>query len=113
MVNEAKLSPLSPTPRSTLRRHRDRAQLDRDALYALLDQAAIARDKLGEIFAAKGVDPADDEACRALLADSADAAFYHNKVQAAVHFSYRALPGASAQAVAILAGEKAPMEAVF
>ncbi len=42
MVNEAKLSPLSPTPRSTLRRHRDRAQLDRDALYALLDQAAIA-----------------------------------------------------------------------
>lgn len=32
---------LSPTPRSTLRRHRERARLDRTELYALLDSVLI------------------------------------------------------------------------
>ena len=59
------------------------------------------------------VDPADGAARRQLLESSADAAFYHNKVLSAVHFCYRALPTASAQAVAIRAGEKAPIEAIF
>lgn len=34
-------TPLSSTPRSTLRRHHDRAQTDRDALYAVLDAGLV------------------------------------------------------------------------
>jgi uncharacterized protein len=34
-------TPLSSTPRTTLRRHRDRAQADRTALYAVLDAGLI------------------------------------------------------------------------
>jgi len=34
-------TPLSSTPRTTLRRHRDRAQADRAALYAVLDAGLI------------------------------------------------------------------------
>ncbi len=33
---------LSPTDRSTIRRHRDRQQRDRDALHAVLDEALVA-----------------------------------------------------------------------
>ncbi|MEE8522884.1 MAG: acyl-CoA dehydrogenase [Thermoanaerobaculia bacterium] len=78
----------------------------------LLEQAAVARRRLGKIYAERGVD-SDEEARREFLEDNAEAAHYHNKVQAAVHFCYRALPGVTAQGVAIRAGEKAPMEAVF
>lgn len=35
------LPPLSPTPRSTLTRNRDRALHDREALYSLLDEALV------------------------------------------------------------------------
>lgn len=34
-------TPLSPTARSTLRRHRDRARADRRALYAVLDEGLV------------------------------------------------------------------------
>jgi uncharacterized protein len=34
-------TPLSSTPRTTLRRHRERGQTDRDALYAVLDSGLI------------------------------------------------------------------------
>jgi hypothetical protein len=42
-----------------------------------------------------------------------DAAFYHNKVQAAIHFAYRVLPQVTARAVAIRAGEMGPIEAIL
>ncbi|GBC79854.1 hypothetical protein HRbin09_01081 [bacterium HR09] len=59
------------------------------------------------------MDPKDEVAYKQFLADNADAAFYHNKVQAAIHFAYRVLPNVTARAVAIRAGEMGPMEAVL
>ncbi len=81
--------------------------------HFLLEQAAIAKQKLGAIFESKGVDPKDEDASKKLLEDDADAAFYHDKVQTAIHFCYRALPLVSAHAAAIRAGELAPMHAVM
>lgn len=81
--------------------------------HFLLDQAIIAREKLQAILTERGVDPEDKKAYGELLANHPDAAFYHNKVQTAIHFAYRALPTVTAQAVAIRSGELAPMHAVI
>jgi hypothetical protein len=81
--------------------------------HFLLDQAIIAREKLGKILADKGIDAEDKKAVQAALADDAEAAFYSNKVQSAIHFAYRVLPGVTAKAVAIRAGEMGPMEAII
>ena len=81
--------------------------------HFLLDQAVIARDKLNAILAEKGIKADDKAAYRAFIEDNAEAAFYHNKVQSAIHFCYRALPNVTALAVAIRAGEMGPMEAVL
>ncbi|WP_257308339.1 acyl-CoA dehydrogenase [Geothrix fuzhouensis] len=81
--------------------------------HLLLQQAALAQGKLAALLQERGVDAADPKALRALLADSRDAAFYQNKVQSAIHFAHRGLPLVAAQAVALQAGETAPMEAMF
>jgi hypothetical protein len=81
--------------------------------HLLLQQAALAHRKAGELLSERGVDAGDPAALRAHLADSREAAFYQNKVQAAIHFAHRGLPLVAAQAVAIRAGEAAPLEAVF
>jgi alkylation response protein AidB-like acyl-CoA dehydrogenase len=81
--------------------------------HFLLDQAVIAREKLQTLLTQAGVKPEDEGAYKQFLADNADAAFYHNKVQAAIHFAYRVLPNVTARAVAIRAGEMGPMEAVL
>ena len=78
----------------------------------LLEQAIIARERLGDVLAEKGV-ANDAEAYRELLASHEDAAFYHNKIQSAIHFCFRALPSVTAQCVAIRAGERAAMDAVL
>ncbi len=83
------------------------------AAHFLLEQAIIARDKLKTILAEAGVKPESNGNYREFLAEHAEAAFYHNKVQTAIHFCYRALPTVTAEAVAIRAGEMGPMEAVF
>jgi alkylation response protein AidB-like acyl-CoA dehydrogenase len=81
--------------------------------HLLLQQALVAKGKAQALLAGRGVDPSDPVAFRAHLAGSPEAAFYQNKVQAAIHFAHRGLPMVGAQAVALLAGEAAPMEAVF
>ncbi len=81
--------------------------------HFLLEQAAIARPRLDALLAEKGVDAADGDAVRELLASNEEAAFLHNKVQSAIHFCYRALPSVSAQTVAVRAGETSAMDAVF
>jgi alkylation response protein AidB-like acyl-CoA dehydrogenase len=81
--------------------------------HFLLDQAIIARTKLQGMLAADGVNAQDKEAVRAYLEGKPEAAFYHNKVQAAIHFAYRVLPQVTAQAVAIRAGEMGPIEAIL
>ena len=79
----------------------------------LLDQAGLARQRLAAILAEKSVDPGNSKVCLELYQTNEDAAFYHNKIQSAVHFCYRALPTVAAHGVAIQAGETAPVEAVF
>ncbi|MDR3684057.1 MAG: acyl-CoA dehydrogenase [Geothrix sp.] len=81
--------------------------------YLLLQQAGLAKQKALALMGERGVDPNDPQAVRALQAGSRDAAFYQNKVQAAIHFSHRGLPLVAAHAVALLSGETAPMDAVF
>jgi hypothetical protein len=81
--------------------------------HFLLDQAIIARGKLQGLLAADGVDAGDKEATRTYMQGKPDAAFYHNKVQAAIHFAYRVLPQVTAHAVAIRAGEMGPIEAIL
>ncbi len=80
--------------------------------HHLLEQAIVARRRLGEVLADKGVDAGGDT-YRQLLADHEDAAFYHNKIQSAIHFCHRALPSVAAQGVAIRAGERAPIDALL
>jgi alkylation response protein AidB-like acyl-CoA dehydrogenase len=81
--------------------------------HFLLDQAVIARGKLQAMLAAAGVAAEDKDATRRYLESKPDAAFYHNKVQAAIHFAYRVLPQVTARAVAIRAGEMGPIEAIL
>jgi alkylation response protein AidB-like acyl-CoA dehydrogenase len=81
--------------------------------HFLLDQAIIARGKLQGLLAADGVNAGDKEATRTYMQGKPDAAFYHNKVQAAIHFAYRVLPQVTARAVAIRAGEMGPIEAIL
>jgi hypothetical protein len=81
--------------------------------YLLLQQAGLAHQKAQQLMGERGVAPGDPATVRAHLAGSREAAFYQNKVQAAIHFAHRGLPLVAAAAVAIQAGETAPMEAVF
>jgi len=81
--------------------------------HFLMDQAIIAKDRLGAILSSSGVGTDDKKAYKAFLADNAEAAYFHNKVQTAIHFAYRALPTVSAKAAAVRSGEKAPFYAVM
>jgi alkylation response protein AidB-like acyl-CoA dehydrogenase len=81
--------------------------------HFLMDQAKIAKAKLGDILAEAGVGTDDKKAYKAFLGDNSEAAFYHNKVQTAITFAYRALPTVAAKAAAIRTGEKSAMYAVM
>lgn len=81
--------------------------------HFLLDQAMLAKTKLAAILGEAGVGVEDKKAYKAFLLDNAEAAFYHNKVQTAIHFCYRALPTVPAKAAAIRSGEKAALYAVL
>ncbi len=80
--------------------------------HFLLEQAIVAREKLQAILTERGI-VAGKNGYREFLAENAEAAFYHNKIQSAIHFAYRVLPHVTARAVAIRAGEMGPMEAVI
>ena len=80
--------------------------------YDFLDEAETAN-ALVPILQAKGVDAESDDAYGALLAEDREAAFCHDKIQAAVHFAHRFLPQVRALSVAMMAGEKAAIEATF
>jgi hypothetical protein len=81
--------------------------------HFLLEQAVIARTKLQAILAQESVNASDKDAVRRYAEGKPEAAFYHNKVLAAVHFAYRVLPNVTAMAVAIRAGEAGPVEAIL
>jgi alkylation response protein AidB-like acyl-CoA dehydrogenase len=81
--------------------------------HFLMDQAIVAKEKLASILKEKGVGTDDKKAYKEFLKDNEEAAFYHNKVQTAIHFAYRALPTVSAKGAAIRSGEKSPFYAIM
>ncbi len=81
--------------------------------HYLLDQALLAKGKLAAILAESKIGTDDKKAYKTFLEGNAEAAFYHNKVQTAIHFAYRALPTVAAKAAAIRSGEKAPLYAIM
>jgi alkylation response protein AidB-like acyl-CoA dehydrogenase len=81
--------------------------------HYLMDQAILAKQKLGEILKEHGVGTEDKKGYKEFLKDNEEAAFYHNKVQTAIHFAYRGLPTVSAKGAAIRSGEKSPFYAIM
>ena len=81
--------------------------------HFLMDQAILAKTKLAEILAENGVGTDDKKAYKEFLKGNDEAAFYHNKVQTAIHFAYRALPTVAAKGAAIRSGEKTPFYAIM
>ncbi|MEJ2084749.1 MAG: acyl-CoA dehydrogenase [Acidobacteriota bacterium] len=79
----------------------------------LIEQALVAEAQLDIIAEAKGVDLDAEGERTKLLESDADARYYHNKVQTAVHFAYRGLPRVRALGVALQAGETSPQSMVF
>ncbi|MEE8367608.1 MAG: acyl-CoA dehydrogenase C-terminal domain-containing protein, partial [Thermoanaerobaculia bacterium] len=79
----------------------------------LLEQGAIAEERLAALLEGRGGSLDDDEFYDRLLAGNRDAAFFHNKVRSVRHFAFRVLPQVRAAAVALRAGEREPIEAVF
>ena len=81
--------------------------------HFLMDQAILAKKKLAEILEDKGVGTDDKKAYKEFLKENEEAAFYHNKIQTAIHFAYRALPTVAAKGAAIRSGEKSPFYAIM
>jgi len=66
----SELSTLSPTDRTTLRRHRDRARQDRTDLYAVLDEALICHLGICHLGALAGAAPMVLPTCFGRIADT-------------------------------------------
>jgi alkylation response protein AidB-like acyl-CoA dehydrogenase len=83
------------------------------AAHLLMDQSIVAKEKLAAILDQEGVGTDDKKAYKEFLTGHEEAAFYHNKIQTAIHFAYRALPTVAAKGAAIRSGEKAPLYAIM
>ncbi len=81
--------------------------------HILIDQAANAHGKLQTLLEEKGVDAGNPEALEAFFADNEDAAFYNNKIQAALYWDRRVMPFISARAVSIREADLSPLKASF
>jgi hypothetical protein len=81
--------------------------------HLLLDQAMMAKTKLAGILEENGIGTDDKKAYKTFLQGHDEAAFYHNKVQTAIHFAYRALPTVAAKGAAIRSGERSPFFAIM
>jgi len=79
--------------------------------YLLLEQAKVASEKLNAIFAERGAD--DDAKKKALVNDSSEAAFYHNKIQTAAFYVTNILPGVFAKEYSFNTGDRSPLDIVF
>ncbi|MFH1538051.1 MAG: acyl-CoA dehydrogenase [bacterium] len=77
----------------------------------LLEHAKIANEKLQAILKEKGCD--SDEKKKAILEDSSEAAFYHNKIQTAAFYVTQIVPGVFAKAYSMDTGDRSPLEVVF
>ncbi len=81
--------------------------------HLLLLQAAVANEKLGLMIAERGAGAGDDASVRRFLEESDEARFYHNKVQAAIFYASRVLPGIQSRVKAIREADMAPMKALL
>jgi len=81
--------------------------------HFLMDQAIVAKSKLAAILEEQGVGTDDKKAYKEFLKSNEEAAFFHNKIQTAIHFAYRALPTVAAKGAAIRSGEKSPFYAIM
>ncbi len=81
--------------------------------HLLLDQTLLAKKRLAAILKDNNIGAEDKKAYKTFLQGNDDAAFYHNKIQTAIHFCYRALPTVAAKGAAIRAGEKAALYAIM
>jgi len=81
--------------------------------HFLMDQAIVAKSKLAAILEEQGVGTDDKKAYKVFLKSNEEAAFFHNKIQTAIHFAYRALPTVAAKGAAIRSGEKSPFYAIM
>jgi alkylation response protein AidB-like acyl-CoA dehydrogenase len=81
--------------------------------HYLMDQAVLAKKELAAILEKNSIGTDDKKAYKEFLKDNEEAAFYHNKVQTAIHFAYRALPTVAAKGAAIRSGEKTPFYAIM
>jgi alkylation response protein AidB-like acyl-CoA dehydrogenase len=81
--------------------------------HFLMDQAILAKSKLAAILEEQGVGTDDKKAYKEFLKSNEEAAFFHNKIQTAIHFAYRALPTVAAKGAAIRSGEKSPFYAIM
>ncbi len=81
--------------------------------HLLLQQASKAGEKLQGILQEKRADASDDKALEAFLRDNPEAAFYHNKIQAAVYYAHHILPRVEARGEAIKQGDLSPLKAIY
>jgi alkylation response protein AidB-like acyl-CoA dehydrogenase len=79
--------------------------------YLLLEQAAVAVKKLDAIFAGRGAD--DDAKKKAVVADSSEAAFYHNKIETAKFFIANITPRVLSKEYAFKTGDRSALDAVL
>ena len=77
----------------------------------LLEEAMVAKEKLDQIFADKGI--ADDDAKKALLEDSSEACFYSGKLDAASFFITQILPNVQARSMAAQSNDRSVLNTVF
>jgi hypothetical protein len=81
--------------------------------YFLLDQAAIAWDKLGGVCRAAGVDPKDGKAVAALAKENAEARYLDGKIKTARFFCAYELPMVQAKAAAIKSEDMSALHMVW
>ncbi|MFA6448632.1 MAG: acyl-CoA dehydrogenase [bacterium] len=79
--------------------------------YYLLEHAKIAAEKFAAICAERGAE--DDAKKKALIADSSEAAFYHNKIQTAAFYVTNIMPGVFAKEFAFNTGDRSPLDYEF
>ncbi len=79
----------------------------------LLEQAGIAQKRLKAILREKKVDPSEKKAYFAFLNENSEAKFYHNKIQAAIHFMHYGVPQVHASAAAVKSGVPTAYDVAF
>jgi len=77
----------------------------------LVEQAAVAKEKLAAILEEKGA--TDEDKKKEVLADSSEAAFYFNKIKTCQFFCTNILPGVFAKEYAFNTGDKSPLDVIL